>query len=118
MGSDAAVNLMDDDIRISIHAPAWGATKAIIYGLPEPANFNPRSRMGSDPAVSDRSMQLPYFNPRSRMGSDFTREQRILIVFRISIHAPAWGATYALLFSSSETQDFNPRSRMGSDRSL
>ena len=34
-----------------------------------------------------------HFNPRSRMGSDLHNPQDHQAGFRISIHAPAWGAT-------------------------
>ncbi len=100
------------------------------------ARFNPRSRMGSDspdpaPAGGHRS-----FNPRSRMGSD-RQGMEGPIDRRVSIHAPAWGATLqdltdeevAKKFQSTlphgerrhaaerqaDRQCFNPRSRMGSD---
>ena len=78
------------------------------------ANFNPRSREGSDNVLDDNNFSvigfqstLPrrerpgtessdgvigYFNPRSREGSDGTYmdyRQKIII----SIHAPAKGAT-------------------------
>ena len=49
---------------ISIHAPVKGATGLIIVLDPLRADFNPRSREGSDspsPCNADRSV---YFNPR------------------------------------------------------
>src|SRR5690606_3228397 len=54
--------------------------------------FNPRSRVGSDLTPMKRAQKSSCFNPRSRVGSDFElcddkyRE-------RVSIRAPAWGAT-------------------------
>ena len=100
--------------RISIHAPAWGATCHRWRSLPRPNDFNPRSRMGSDhqvvPLILERDIsihapawgatrsQTPsrptrcYFNPRSRMGSDVL-DLRDIHLQGISIHAPAWGAT-------------------------
>ena len=55
---------------ISIHAPAKGATNAVLQKVISFADFNPRSREGSDRG-SRRSLQLlVYFNPRSREGSD------------------------------------------------
>ena len=55
-------------------------------------HFNPRSRMGSDPACAVIVQGTSNFNPRSRMGSDYlTVDGRLR--WRISIHAPAWGAT-------------------------
>ncbi len=92
---------MGSDLRVSISARS---------GL----GFNPRSRMGSDQygaagKYKDALFQstLPHgerhrtrgrrerdarFNPRSRMGSDrrLCRRDR---PNRVSIHAPAWGAT-------------------------
>ena len=37
------------------------------------------------------------FNPRSRMGSDYD-DSHVIIRDLISIHAPAWGATVAIMF--------------------
>ena len=77
---------------ISIHAPAKGATEGRCYKIIAPANFNPRSREGSDtgdpnfiavstafqstlprrerPASWTSGILLYHFNPRSREGSD------------------------------------------------
>ena len=99
-------------------------------------NFNPRSREGSDWFLFFLVKVGIYFNPRSREGSDgrATREQTYYI--KISIHAPAKGATslikmvYKLRsFQSTLPRrerpnhimihniyvNFNPRSREGSD---
>ena len=59
---------------VSIHAPAWGAT---LCGMlrPTPSSFNPRTRMGCD------LLSLCLY---------MTREA-------VSIHAPAWGATVFVL---------------------
>ncbi len=76
--------------------------------------FNPRSRMGSDRKILDEQRASMSFNPRSRMGSDLVGG--ILRVDRIvSIHAPAWGATWRLGGLRTGERGFNPRSRMGSD---
>ena len=105
-------------ICISIHAPAWGATdtKCSIMDTERDFNprsrmgsdvnttrfpvfqvdFNPRSRMGSDPLNVGTSAELLNFNPRSRMGSDIIPIDCRYSLHRISIHAPAWGATQAL----------------------
>ncbi len=144
---------------VSIHAPAWGATRAQCGVVIILTRFNPRSRMGSDPQRDSAYPRRPSFNPRSRMGSDMRpcsavpadavfqstlphgerlyrrgyggclpvfqstlphgerpkpREVEPLGVY-VSIHAPAWGATYCRNSSSIYLQSFNPRSRMGSD---
>ena len=57
-------------------------------------DFNPRSREGSDQAVSEDDTIIFYFNPRSREGSDDKTLQNTAIT-GISIHAPAKGATKA-----------------------
>ena len=104
----------DEAFRISIHAPAKGATiSASIHcwstaqfqsTLPRRERrcaggaravgvyFNPRSREGSDTAALPRAPATSYFNPRSREGSD---------------------ATIAII--TTQKRDFNPRSREGSD---
>ena len=59
------------------------------------ANFNPRSREGSDKALELLILAIGNFNPRSREGSD-----NVSMLYDrykpISIHAPARGATSIL----------------------
>ncbi len=81
--------------------------------LPSLADFNPRSREGSDRSESGL-MGFWNFNPRSREGSD-TKRRFITAVFTISIHAPAKGATGHFVGCDAELYNFNPRSREGSD---
>ena len=66
-----AMALKIDPRSVSIHAPAWGATK-----------YN-----------CGRTSSLYRFNPRSRMGSDVIKLLERQSQY-VSIHAPAWGATY------------------------
>ena len=80
-----------------------------------PINFNPRSRMGSDPsalsafvASNTISIHAPAWGATMEL---FPREP----LFAISIHAPAWGATATDWEDILIRNDFNPRSRMGSD---
>ena len=85
----------------------------------QPRNFNPRSRVGSDSnghnivlpgfkfqstlpcgerrvaVIMQRLLRL-YFNPRSRVGSDIKHEAMYPVQVPISIHAPVWGATFAV----------------------
>ena len=86
---------------------------------PRAASFNPRSRAGSDycfPVVvgfdwwfqstlprgerrgpsSSQALTPASFNPRSRAGSDFSRATK-MTAKEVSIHAPARGATAALV---------------------
>ena len=55
---------------ISIHAPVKGATIIIATVRLIAADFNPRSREGSDRPVWPMPRIPPDFNPRSREGSD------------------------------------------------
>ena len=78
--------------RISIHAPAKGATSHVVK----------------------ISLSITYFNPRSREGSDYYGSAT-LSETNISIHAPAKGATVCEFKFNSRHHYFNPRSREGSD---
>ncbi len=101
---------------VSIHAPAWGATAQ----EPEPKHHRKGFQSTHPHGVRQKKMKLidaiKRFNPRTRMGCD----KYIWTIFasaKVSIHAPAWGAT-----TSSPTQvhgeGFNPRTRMGCDAKL
>ena len=57
--------------RISIHAPARGATRSLFRIAKAGSYFNPRSREGSDIHTEKGGSQHENFNPRSREGSDF-----------------------------------------------
>ena len=101
---------------ISIRAPAKGATTVTVDCKCDCIDFNPRSREGSDDAREGRAGMSRNFNPRSREGSDFflpctcvtfsifqsalPRRERLKDSInqcpevRISIRAPAKGATH------------------------
>ena len=121
MGSDLVAITAIAAPRVSIHAPAWGATCRLCLASTPQAGFNPRSRMGSDQVFKNIRFLFASFNPRSRMGSDhsprtfiqpplsFNPRSRmgsdgmahiLLDLSTVSIHAPAWGATdtYTPLF--------------------
>ena len=95
MGSDRHPGQTGGRDIISIHAPAWGATRRRRRWCERCCHFNPRSRMGSDPWMSAGTARARYFNPRSRMGSDPVLPITCTVFLAISIHAPAWGATTA-----------------------
>ena len=104
-------------LTISIHAPARGATERSIAPYRAFQNFNPRSREGSDPLPVTTNAISPIFQstlprgerllsiilnfPRLIFQSTLPRGERRQypditdIVFEISIHAPARGATSA-----------------------
>ena len=85
-GGDAATG-------VSIHAPAWGATRLSDKWVTGMMGFNPRTRVGCD-----ASLLVYVLRPRF-----------------VSIHAPAWGATAFCHRSVMDLECFNPRTRVGCD---
>ncbi len=82
-------------LRVSIHAPAWGATDSdpdlswlVTVSIHAPA-------WGATCAFRWRRVTLPCFNPRTRMGCDPEGIELLVSRDGVSIHAPAWGATFA-----------------------
>ena len=74
-----------------------------------------RSREGSDTlgrACTDRAVS---FNSRSREGSDGALLEADFCITRVSIHAPARGATVSSVSSMGSISCFNSRSREGSN---
>ncbi len=78
-------------------------------------NFNPRSREGSDGAEiinGQRLIKISIHAPAKGATSVHANDSRDI---HISIHAPAKGATRCRGSHSFLFRDFNPRSREGSD---
>ena len=105
-------------LYISIHAPARGATQSPRSFLRCPRYFNPRSREGSDTEGKALVMLVVLFQ------STLPRGERRLYCFsksnskQISIHAPARGATsiilsflYAPIFQSTLPRGERPDSQ-------
>ena len=84
---------LSTNTQISIHAPVKGATRPPHQRHSFDADFNPRSREGSD--------QIGHL-----LGK---------LLLPISIHAPVKGATSQADRDIHQGQHFNPRSREGSD---
>ena len=76
--------------------------------------FNPRSRMGSDAMDSQIAALIPVSIHAPAWGATFSTFAPIMPL-SVSIHAPAWGATAANCYTYIPSESFNPRSRMGSD---
>ena len=55
---------------ISIHAPAWGATRGAVILSDFDAYFNPRARVGRDHGCGCVALKFSHFNPRARVGRD------------------------------------------------
>ena len=98
--------------HVSIHAPARGATSHRRHRVHANSSFNPRARAGRDalgPAGSARSC---CFNPRARAGRDGAVALVNGSLTAVSIHAPARGATHALVTVESSAclfQSTRPR---------
>ena len=106
----------DEATKISIHAPARGATStAAMYTFAVP-HFNPRTREGCDNAALPAPDVAGDFNPRTREGCDHFNSNGICVADAISIHAPARGATAAnnntarnaMLFQSTHPRGVRP----------
>ena len=122
---------------VSIRAPAWGATIAGVV-IHQIFMFQFALPRGERPRGGGRDYRRARFNSRSRVGSDFLPRLSGSYL-RVSIRAPAWGATdvprhfgrssrfqFALPRGERRrapgfhpaTHRFNSRSRVGSDRKL
>ena len=100
--------------QVSIHAPARGAT---LSGSPVCSSSEFQSTLPrGERRVSRYTPQIGTycFNPRSRAGSDVDAPSYDADA-KVSIHAPARGATCCRSFCRSLQISFNPRSRAGSD---
>ncbi|MHB9293880.1 hypothetical protein Holit_02999 [Hollandina sp. SP2] len=104
-------------MQVSIHAPAWGATlryfappvdgiefqsthpRGVRLGTPLPRNWqkswfqstHPRGVRPPDSPVSIQSWKVSIHAPA--WGATYRALERNVIALRVSIHAPAWGAT-------------------------
>ena len=117
-GSDDRTGSRCHFIRISIHAPARGATASVpptCVGLQISIHAPARGATGSE---SGKQSNDSNFNPRSREGSDRESDGGSDRVHHISIHAPARGATREGEQQVKPDSDFNPRSREGSDETV
>ena len=96
--------------RVSIHAPAWGATAGLGRRRSGRERFNPRARVGRDPAPPrpGRPFPVSIHAPAWGATSSASSTWRATLV---SIHAPAWGATGFLpaFLWSTKFQSTRPR---------
>ena len=100
---------------VSIHAPAWGATNANGSFLWFRKCFNPRTRVGCDSSSANSSGGEVWFQSTHPRGVRRNNGVQHRPVHRVSIHAPAWGATPHNTSSLLIFWSFNPRTRVGCD---
>ena len=109
------MDMNGSDVRghISIHAPAKGATAAFSEFPRCSADFNPRSREGSDILTARKDEHCFHFNPRSREGSDETApfHTAAQLVFQSTL--PRRERPDNTSVPRIHPHHFNPRSREG-----
>ena len=76
--------------------------------------FNPRSRVGNDPAIADTAFP-PKISIHVPAWGTTNLATGLNNAATISIHVPAWGTTVSYPNSSLCFLYFNPRSRVGND---
>ena len=97
-GRPAGRRAIGVELKVSIHAPARGATPVGVRDGGSLLCFNPRPRTGGDKRELVFHRRHPRFNPRPRTGGDDEVEARKRHI-EVSIHAPARGATLSLACS-------------------
>ena len=123
---------------VSIHAPAWGATREQPLTMTKTNGFqstHPRGvrhgRIHTIRAASDVSIHAPAWGATwasryqalsaSVFQSTHPRGVRPTLTIEgtrrllVSIHAPAWGATATRICRTPGRSGFNPRTRVGCD---
>ena len=93
MGCDIICDLDIDFQSISIHAPVWGATTAILAPIRYMDYFNPRTRMGCDESNMKQLSEARVFQSTHPYGVRLFSCHNSREMYFISIHAPVWGAT-------------------------
>src|SRR5690606_18304785 len=101
--------------KVSIRAPAWGATVPGRPGVSIRGCFNPRARVGRDVMLADLPHEAVKFQSARPRGARLPAWLAPPPAAPVSIRAPAWGATSVLQGLSTAFQCFNPRARVGRD---
>jgi len=96
--------LLIDDPLVSIHAPAWGATRFHSLHAAAHGRFDPRPRVGGDPRWSRRSWRLRPVSIHAPAWGATQCWPGIERLWPVSIHAPAWGATGRFRWSRGRHQ--------------
>ena len=102
--------------RVSIHAPAGGATVGSPNAALTPSKFQSTLPRGERHQATQNLVDARLFQstlPRGERPDCYATGAGKV---RVSIHAPAGGATLPPDAAASQSDGFNPRSRGGSDR--
>ena len=115
--SDAPELVKDGVLHVSIHVPAWGATTEFL-AMRLPTMFQSTLPRG-ERLTTTQTIYLRYlFQSTLPRGERQLFGNAKLILFCVSIHAPAWGATLCSVSVVRVCSGFNPRSRVGSDAGI
>ena len=84
---------MNRILQVSIHAPAWGATRRRLLPRRRPARFNSRSRVGSDdayhaPTQEAKTMETAHQQTRLALAMKFFKENwQSVVLFLLFLKA-------------------------------
>ena len=112
-GRDVSVSFVKPNLRVSIHAPARGATEPFAEALPFQLFQSTRPR-GARLAQCDPGGLGRCFNPRARAGRDRRLDGRVLYARSFNPRARA-GRDLSLAQTQLGFRSFNPRARAGRD---
>ena len=99
---------------VSIHAPAWGATSAVMPSSDVVSCFNPRARVGRDRMRDRQHAGRACFNPRARVGRDHCKPCQTRGTHCFNPRARV-GRDIVMNSRLRDVYGFNPRARVGRD---
>ena len=102
MGGDLAVVLGEELLSVSIHAPAWGATRDA-GDLSSPSMFQSTPPHGGR-LKEEVHVLLPCVSIHAPAWGATYKGTAYCVVGKVSIHAPAWGATLLTTTSKWKTE--------------
>ena len=97
------------------HAPVRGAIGASFSRRSRAGSFNPRTRVGCDQCVCVSCLQLHCVSIHAPAWGATWAHTFFRYLTTVSIHAPAWGATCRRWPHRYHRHRFNPRTRVGCD---
>ena len=105
-------------LGISIHAPAKGATQVLSSLRPYLPVFQSTLPRRERQSVSRRAVDIIKISIHAPAKGATDTSLKIYPKITISIHAPAKGATKVHQMFCADIMNFNPRSREGSDSNI
>ena len=109
------LNLLEKKSKISIHAPARGATPLSRKRSTSKRHFNPRTREGCDVSDHPHREDVADFNPRTREGCDGNHFYSLTSRKRFQSTHPRGVRLLPPSASQFAVFHFNPRTREGCD---